>query len=84
VGENLSEIGLSVYPNPSEGKFTVEFEQLPNDTKIAVHDILGKELYSATANSMLHTIDLGTCSPGVYVVKVMEGRQVSTRRVTIQ
>jgi hypothetical protein len=84
VGENLSEIGLSVYPNPSEGKFTVEFEQLPNDTKIAVYDILGKELYSTTANSMLHTIDLGTCSPGVYVLKVMVGRQVSTRRVTIQ
>lgn len=83
---NLS--GLSVYPNPNRGDFTVRFHSVTgNDIKIMVHDIGGRQLMSKTvANSGLteEQISLGNVQAGVYLVNIQDGDTSVTKKIIIQ
>ena len=80
--------GLSVYPNPNRGDFTIRFNsQTGNDVKILVHDIGGRQLLSKTvANSGLieEPISLGNAQAGVYLVNIQDGDTSVTKKIIIQ
>ncbi len=68
---------VKVYPNPSNGKFTmlVDNGQLTmgnEKLQVAVYNMLGEQVYSevSTVHSQL-SIDLGTKAAGVYFYRVM-------------
>ncbi len=64
----------SIYPNPTEGGLTVEFETVkPSDVEIEVTDVLGRTIcaHTISANSGInfYTMDLNN-STGIYFVSV--------------
>ena len=65
---SLSEIGFSIYPNPSNGEFTINgFD----DYEIAIHDLSGKVIYSAKVNNTAE-IDLNNLSDGLYMLRIIK------------
>lgn len=90
VLESLSNgIGAKVYPNPSNGLFELELNNLPAQAvKVSVYDLMGKQLFARDLNvqsTVYKTgLDLQHIAKGVYFLKVMAGEQVSTLRITIQ
>jgi len=86
TGEN-NLAGFSVYPNPSNGKFTLHFGSGNGPVNIRVTNALGTVVYElagyeATAGPD-KTIDLGTQPTGVYMVRVENAHQVTTQKVII-
>lgn len=80
--ENNALANVSIYPNPSNGVFTVSNDQGLEQT-IEVYDVAGKVIYTTTSSSAA-TIDLSGAASGVYTVKVSNNSGSITENVVIK
>ena len=87
--ENLNmEEMLSIYPNPSNGAFTVKFEgNLASNANITVLNAQG-QVIQTIANPVFQNgelaINITGASAGMYIVRVQSGDQIVNKKVTIQ
>jgi hypothetical protein len=87
VGVEENEIAqISVYPNPSNGTFTVEIENMENHADMIVLDVAGREVYSQRvagngATKQTLRLDLNA---GSYLLKVVSGGKTQVTRIVIQ
>jgi hypothetical protein len=67
--------GISIYPNPSNGTFTVEIPELRNQASIEVSDVLGKTIeHRVLTTAGKSVLELRNAPAGTYLVKVnMDG-----------
>lgn len=75
---------LTVYPNPTTGKFTVETTRDMEQGLLEVLDITGKVIATQTINNKSITFDLTTYPQGIYIVKLTAGDQVDLQKVIHQ
>lgn len=78
---------FSVYPNPSNGKFTVTVEGLQEaNCTLEICNYLGQEIYTSMFKAQQSTldIDLSNCSKGMYFAKVNNGTNVYTHKIIIE
>jgi PKD repeat protein len=81
--EILGDIGqLSIYPNPSIGTLNVALTTKELST-VSVYNMLGAEVFNATKNTQLFTVDMNNQPNGVYFVKVKTGNDVITKKVIL-
>jgi len=71
---------LSVYPNPSEGIFTIDISL---DYKLSVTNISGKQILNSSSDEG-KTIDLTSFGAGVYFLQVTTEESVYTQKVVIK
>lgn len=80
---------LSIYPNPTNGAFTVSFE-VPNSENVAITilDAIGREYQSQNMGKVTGAVstsfDMSAAASGVYLVKITSDSGVITRRITVQ
>lgn len=80
---------ISVYPNPSNGKFTLDII-MPGtgDAAVQVRDLTGREIYVKLLENISGThssiIDLGNFSRGIYMLDVKIGRKNYIRKLVVQ
>ena len=81
---------LSVYPNPSYGKVTVQFTQRASaDYKLRLSNIIGQEVRTVALRPDLMAtglaLDLSDLRTGVYFYSlVVDGKITSTKRLVLQ
>lgn len=79
---------FTVYPNPSNGNFTVSYTSaIAGDVKISVHDLRGRRIYeNAFANNGLFTqdINLDKVQAGIYLVTVQQGDAKMVKRIIVE
>jgi len=82
ISENSSQERVSVFPNPTTGKFSVE---LSSPAKIRLTDVLGKTLYSGESKNGQTTIqiDLPGISPGTYFLELVRANSKSVHKILI-
>ncbi len=69
--QNLEIAGITVYPNPTNGDFTLEFGKLKN-VKIEIYSILGKKVYeNETQTSNLNIENNQRFTSGIYLIKAV-------------
>jgi hypothetical protein len=84
-----SGLSLSVRPNPSDGRVTVEIvAETPETVRVSVFDALGREVASvyegAVSDRREVAVETAGLSPGVYVVRAsVAGRAAATARFTL-
>ncbi|HMK06022.1 MAG TPA: CHRD domain-containing protein [Flavobacterium sp.] len=82
-----SNFDFLVYPNPSAGKITVSIPEFKNSkANIEVFDLLGRITFSEENSSIGSSelkIDLSSLSKGNYILKVSNGNQSSTKKITL-
>jgi hypothetical protein len=72
--DELSGAGLfRIYPNPSNGKFTLE-SNMPAGTEIMIYDVVGRAVYQKTLQSNKESIDMNGATNGTYYL-VMKAQQ---------
>ncbi len=92
VDENDLARNLSVYPNPSNGEFTISFQSNlnsnNNNVKVDVYDVQGRLVYdntfANTSSVFKETIALDNAQPGIYMVNISEGNRTTSHKLVIK
>ena len=75
IEDEVSSLGLSVYPNPSSGHITINFAiQKPQNIIVEIIDILGKTIFTEKINQFQgeysRNIDLSNENNGIYCLLI--------------
>ena len=86
--ENVISREFNVYPNPNNGIFTVELNNIKaDDYKILVTNVLGQEVYVSTEKTstlISEKIDLSDLSKGVYMLEVSNSESTITEKIIVE
>lgn len=74
-GEEAKRPNITIFPNPTNGQFTVQFEQAFREVELLIRDATGRVLYRdahGTVNSIESRLDLAS---GTYFVEIRSEKQ---------
>ena len=78
---------LSIYPNPTTGIFTVEIEDLQQNTTIELINGIGQTIHQSIikdcSSRCMHQIDLSDFSNGLYFVKIISNNHIEYRKLIL-
>lgn len=74
-------LSVSIHPNPANTSFVIS--NVPNQSIITITDLVGKQVYSTTANSTELSINTSGFANGVYLVNVTNNGAVVTKKLVI-
>lgn len=80
---------FTVFPNPSDGRFSVKFRsEETSDVEIFVYDLLGRKIvkknYKNLSNKFDERIDLQAVAGGIYILSVKRGNKMSSHKIRIK
>ena len=79
---------FSLYPNPNNGSFTIQFNSNSgNEIKVNVHDIRGREIFNKSFDNnglFNENLQLSNVQSGVYLVTVEDGARKEVKKIVIQ
>jgi len=73
TNQNIALGGVSIYPNPNNGEFTIELVSV-NYAYITITNVLGQIIKSQKAE-LINQIDLNAFDKGIYFINVMDNNQ---------
>ena len=80
--ENLEEQSFDIYPNPTNGEFTVQLGSHQNEKyNISIYGIDGKLISTENANSASYSMDISLLDAGLYVIKITKEDKSVTQRI---
>lgn len=84
VDELTADLGVNVYPNPSNGELTIQLAD-NRAVKTTVFDVYGKVVFNQTlVNDTEYKLDLTNLSTGIYFLQLQDGENNTTKRLIIQ
>jgi len=83
MGEVVLNDNLNVYPNPSNGKFTIENASVENG-KMEIFDLFGQLIYSTDDFNKRKEMDISNFAKGVYLVKINDGKTSYTEKIVVE
>jgi len=75
---------IKVFPNPNNGRFTIEISNFKDGAKIFVYNMLGGVVYSSTLKNMeLNYVYLPEIRKGIYFVSVLGENEYLVKKILI-
>ena len=90
VGTVSDLTGLGIYPNPTTGKFTIQYKGsgTATDVKVTISNLTGQQIYSehhAMSNGkFVKELDMSSHAKGVYFVELNTGTETVTSKLVVQ
>jgi Secretion system C-terminal sorting domain len=79
---------LNYYPNPNNGKFTLQFKADKRPTKISITSLEGKEIYAESLSGFEGTyqneIDLSGQKQGIYLLQILQGKKAINKKIVVE
>ena len=75
---------IKIYPNPNNGQFTIDLGEKPQGELIEVYNVLGKQVLIQTLTSTTSRIDISNQPNGVYLVKIITGKEFLIKKILRQ
>lgn len=79
---------VSLYPNPTNGYITIEFDGLTGKVLLSIHSLHGQMVYSEEFENvtglMQKQLDLSTLSRGVYMIKIQNSSSQIIKKLIIE
>ncbi len=86
--ENILANGVSVYPNPNNGSFTLSVNANVADLTIKITDMQGRVVYASVENNVnagfVKQISLDTQSSGMYLMHIIANGEQRTEKIAVQ
>jgi hypothetical protein len=80
--------GISLYPNPNNGEFTLAINENYSELLIEVADLSGRIVYSSMEKDVKQgfskQIALNGIAPGIYIVNMTSAKGKQVERITVQ
>ena len=80
--------GVSVYPNPNNGSFTLSVNANVADLVIKITDMQGRVVYASVENNVnagfVKQISLDTQSSGMYLMHIIANGEQQTKKIAVQ
>jgi hypothetical protein len=83
IGDNIIE-GFTAYPNPVQnGRLTVTTSN-SKEKEVSIYSILGKRVFTQKFSGSKKQLDVSQINSGIYIMKVIEGDKIATKKVVIK
>jgi hypothetical protein len=80
-----SERSIKIFPNPNNGRFTIELSNFENPVKVTMVNMIGATIYSPQQiNSGSYEMDLSGIDKGIYLVRIDDGETLTSKKIVIQ
>jgi hypothetical protein len=67
--EELASNNFSIYPNPNNGQFTIQLNQVQeHGSKVTITNTIGQVVYQAVINQKVSNIDIPNMDKGTYIL----------------
>ncbi len=73
---------ILVYPNPSNGKFNLNF--MNEVSQISIKNLVGETIYQVVSTGTFITIDLELYPKGIYFLELMTSRGIITKKLVME
>lgn len=88
IDELNNTFGLSIFPNPSNGKFTVSFKSNEKSNfKLEISDVTGKKIYSEIINeykgAFSKQMNLTDFGKGVYTISLINAKNETNKKMVV-
>jgi hypothetical protein len=85
ANSSFYKISIAIYPNPSNGIFTLQTNEMNSAKSICIYTILGQKIYDAIISSNETTVDISNQPKGVYLYKVFgENGETKSGKLVIE
>ncbi|HEX8515223.1 MAG TPA: SBBP repeat-containing protein [Bacteroidia bacterium] len=84
IVENSPKTHIDLYPNPTNGIFTIAVPALPKGSIVEIYNCLGALVYKKNITNELNTIDLTNQTDGIYFVKIISENQLISQKMIKQ
>ena len=82
--EGLGSTSLIFFPNPATSELNLVFRELPSQASMSLVSPSGQVVMSRNITSTTTTISVDKLNPGIYLVVINFGGEISTNKVVIQ
>jgi len=77
-------IEFSAFPNPvSQGKLTITTFNT-KEKKVTIYNVLGKRVFAQKFSGNNKQLDVSQINSGIYIMKIIEGDKVATKKLIIK
>jgi hypothetical protein len=81
--ERESNASIQLFPNPADQFITVVIDFTDLNYNLIITDIFGREIKNEQVNNKNFTIETQSFSEGIYLIKIVNGKNSSTRKFVI-
>jgi len=74
---------MLLYPNPNNGNFTIDIENIENAT-IEIYNLSGQLILKEIVFKNVTQIDLKEYQKGLYIVKIISDNKVAIKKIVYQ
>ena len=79
-----TEGSILVFPNPNNGRFTLQLQNYNNHAQVMIVNLAGKVIYQSTVNSAVDVeIDMLNAPRGIYSIVVSDNETVKTSKMVV-
>ncbi len=75
---------LSLYPNPTDGSFTIDMGQVLGNKTITVFNSLGQKLSSTTTDARSYEFNDSSLNSGMYLINISTGNESVTKKLIVR
>ena len=77
-------VKFSAFPNPvSQGRLTITTLNI-KEKEVSIYSVLGKRVFSQKFSATKKQLNISHISSGIYILKVLEGDKVATKKLVIK
>lgn len=82
--EDFNITNFNISPNPATSNFIISLPNFIENATLSVFDVLGKQVFNKTLNSISSRIDVSKWNSGIYLVKVSTDKVTHIKRLIKQ
>lgn len=80
--DEIENIPIKIYPNPTHGRMTVELQNVNNEKiTIVVYDLKGSAVVTIKDAIDINVVDISNCKNGIYLMNIILGEQKQTWKI---
>ena len=84
IKNNIYANVFNLYPNPSNGIVTIEFQDFYAAKSFSILDLTGNIILKKKVYSIKETIDLSFLSKGIYIIQINDTKSISANRLVVE